>query len=193
MRFFEEQHIQHQQDNRLKIIEWIEKDAFRMETLKVASMLSLPDWCLAAGFVRNMVWDQLHEFNEPTLLTDVDLIYFDPHNIDPDNDLQYERQLKKACDLPWSVKNQARMHVRNDDLQYASTSDAMSYWVEVETAIGARLNADGKIIIIAPFGVTTLFDKCITINEKRIKRAEFKNRINEKCWLKIWPDLRVVD
>ncbi|MDG1438925.1 MAG: nucleotidyltransferase family protein, partial [Emcibacteraceae bacterium] len=184
-------HIQHQQDNLLKVIEWIEKDVYRMEALKVAATLSLPDWCLAGGFVRNMVWDQLHKINQPTPLNDIDLIYFDPDNIDPDNDVRFENHLREICDLPWSVKNQARMHIRNDDPPYTSTCDAMSYWVEVETAIGAKLSKSGNIEIITSFGLSTLFDKNITINQKRMKPDEFHARILSKNWLKIWPGLKV--
>ena len=34
---------------------------------------------IGAGFVRNKVWDFLHEFSEPSAgMSDVDLVYFDP-------------------------------------------------------------------------------------------------------------------
>ena len=35
-------------------------DQQRMEMLKVVAGLALPDCCIAAGFVRNLVWDHLH-------------------------------------------------------------------------------------------------------------------------------------
>ncbi len=41
------------------------------------------------------------------------------------------------------------MHERNNDNPYGSTSDAMTYWVEVETAVGANLSAQGDIEIIS--------------------------------------------
>ena len=43
-----------------QVIEWIESDRDRMEALELASTLGLNDWCLAAGFVRNLIWDKLH-------------------------------------------------------------------------------------------------------------------------------------
>lgn len=51
-----------------------------MEALSIASTLELSEWCLAAGFVRNLVWDRLHGFGCATDLNDIDLINFDPHN-----------------------------------------------------------------------------------------------------------------
>jgi len=176
-------------DYQKQIIYWLSLDEKRMEVLEFANSLKLNDWCLAAGFVRNMVWDKLHGYAEATALNDIDLIYFDPESLDMDQ--QYEDQLRSISNLPWSVKNQARMHVRNGDQPYLSTRDAMSYWVEVETAIGANISLDGMVSLIAPFGFEALFSNTITINQKRIKNAEFEQRIQGKKWLEIWPKLEI--
>jgi len=178
-----------QMDYYRTIKNWIRKDAIRMEALAIASELELPGWCLAAGFVRNLVWDQLHEFDRPTDLNDIDLIYFDPGNASESKDRALEERLGSVSDLPWSVKNQARMHQRNEDEPYLSTADAMSYWVELETAVGASLDQGGSIKIVAPFGVEALFQSTITVNSKRPKPKQFEDRIKQKRWLEIWPNL----
>ncbi|MBT5072834.1 MAG: nucleotidyltransferase family protein [Kordiimonadaceae bacterium] len=162
-----------------------------MDALEIASSLGLNDWCLAAGFVRNIVWDKLHGFDVATPLNDIDFIYFDLENVEVESELRYEERLKSISNLPWSVKNQARMHVRNDDKPYSSTTDAMSYWVEVETAIGASISSDGDISLVAPFGVEALFSNTVTINQKRIKRDAFEQRLCDKKWLEIWPRLKI--
>jgi hypothetical protein len=164
-----------------------------MDALKAAAKLSLPDWWIAAGFVRNMIWDKLHGYEKPTPLNDVDLIYFDPLNTDPDQEEKYEAALKAGSNYSWSVKNQARMHIRNEDAPYTSSSDAMSYWVEVEAAIGANITGSGEISLIAPFGLEIFFSNSITLNQKRIKRGAFKQRIDDKQWLKLWPKLKICD
>lgn len=56
---------------------WMTEDPERMEALSTAAELNLPDWCLAAGFVRNLAWDKMHGFSSATALNDIDLIYFD--------------------------------------------------------------------------------------------------------------------
>lgn len=175
------------------IREWMESDPMRMRALRLARALDLPDWCIAAGFVRNMVWDKLHGYNTPTPLEDIDFVYFDPCHATAEHDRRIELQLAEASpDLPWSVHNQARMHEHNGDTPYASTLDAMSYWVEQETAVGVRLDHGDCIEVIAAFELDGLFAKRITPNRrKRNSATEFSRRLARKNWLWIWPDLRV--
>ncbi|WP_028672469.1 nucleotidyltransferase family protein [Saccharospirillum impatiens] len=173
------------------IAQWITADPMRMEALTLASTLGLKDWCLAAGFVRNLVWDKTHGFSNATTLNDIDLIYFDAEDVSESREKALERHLYAMAALPWSVKNQARMHHRNSDSPYTSTADAMSYWVEVETAVGARIDTEGHITIVAPLGIDRLFDYTITPNVKRLKPNAFKQRMHDKNWLKTWPKLAV--
>lgn len=171
--------------------QWLAADPKRMQALRIAASCNLPDWCLAAGFVRNLVWDQLHGYASSTPLNDLDLIYFCPADCTEQRDRALEQQLIAHTSLPWSVKNQARMHLRNLDASYQSTADAMSYWVEVETAVGAMLTASGELKIVAPFGLALLFDLSITLNPKKLKLSEFQQRIVDKKWLELWPKLKV--
>ncbi|MCT8504744.1 nucleotidyltransferase family protein [Chromohalobacter moromii] len=180
-------------DYEAQIKKWIEQDAERMEALSIAADLCLPDWCLAAGFVRNLAWDKLHGFSAATALNDIDLIYFDPKDITEARDRRIEAKLRSTSAFPWSVKNQARMHERNVDDPYTSTTNAMSYWVEVETAVGATLNDNREVVLVAPFGVEALFNFTITLNPKRPKPADFRKRVAGKRWQEIWPELTVVD
>jgi uncharacterized protein len=39
----------------------IRSDAWMMECLQAVERLKLPDWYIAAGFLRNAIWDFLHE------------------------------------------------------------------------------------------------------------------------------------
>ena len=165
----------------------------RMQALNLAADLKLSDWCIAAGFVRNLVWDKQHGHSQLTPLNDIDLIFFDKINPIEEIDVQLEESLRLQTKMPWSVKNQARMNVRNGDKPYQSTSHAMSYWVEIETAIGARLDHNAQVELIAPFSYQALFSKTITMNPNRPKPTEFQTRIDNKRWLEIWPNLKVVN
>ncbi|NHQ85027.1 nucleotidyltransferase family protein [Iodobacter sp. HSC-16F04] len=168
---------------------WLKADPLRCQALRQAAALGLPDWCIAAGFVRNLVWDRLHGFTRPTPLTDIDLIYFNTEDISEEADRALEQRLMQDSDLPWSVKNQARMHVRNGDVPYLNTLDAMSCWPEPETAVGVRLEPD--LAFISPFPLENLRDLQITLNPKRPKISDFEARVAEKKWLEIWPKLQV--
>lgn len=180
-------------DYEAQIKKWVTEDSERMEALSMAAELCLPDWCLAAGFVRNLAWDKMHNFSPTTALNDIDLIYFDPKDVAEARDRGIEEKLRGISDFPWSVKNQARMHERNLDNPYTSTSNAMSYWVEVETAVGATLDDRGEVVIVAPFGVEPLFYYTITLNPKRPKPVDFRKRMAEKRWLEFWPKLAVAN
>jgi len=169
--------------------QWITEDQERMAMLEMAAEQGLSDWCLAAGFVRNLAWDRLHGYASATVLNDIDLIHFDREDPTEARDRRIEQVLVHRSGLPWSVKNQARMHERNRDAPYASTRDAMSCWVEVETAVGAALDDRGKIELVSAFGIEPLFDLTVTLNAGRPKPEAFKQRVTGKLWLEIWPKL----
>lgn len=171
--------------------QWLQQSPLHWQALRDARGLNLPDWCLAAGFVRNLIWDRLHGYTEVTPLNDIDLIYFDAKQASEAYDRELEVRLRAASEHNWSVKNQARMHTRNGDRPYVSTEDAMSYWVEVETAIGVTLDEQDNPILVAPFGVSANFNSRITLNTKRPKPEIFRHRVQSKGWLTRWPRLSV--
>ena len=162
-----------------------------MKVLKLVASLDLPDCFVAAGFVRNMVWDYLHGYPF-TKLNDIDVIYFDAQEIDKSvcRDAKLILQ-RKSPNSNWQVKNQSLIHLRNRDRPYKNTTDAMTFWPEIETAVGVRLGDSGQIHISAPFGTESLFLGKITYNPKRDKKT-FLHRVESKQWLRLWPDLQVV-
>lgn len=66
-----------------RIATWLGEDPVRCRLLLVLAGLQLPDAWLAAGFVRNLVWDRLHGYPEPTPLADLDVIHFGRSTADP--------------------------------------------------------------------------------------------------------------
>lgn len=173
-----------------KIEALVKADVERMEILSIVKKLNLPDCYVAAGFIRNLVWD--HIFSTSTPLNDIDIVFFDP--LDKSNSSAKEISAKLNEQFPdseWQVKNQAFMHHRNHDRPYKNTLDAMSFWPEKETAIGVSLDNNGALIFIDAFPLNNIFDGKITYNPKRNKRV-FRQRIAQKQWLKIWPNLQFV-
>jgi len=171
------------------ILNTILRDNHRIEALKAVKTLNLPDWLLAAGFVRNAIWDRLYEKNTP--LNDLDVIYFCDSDLSKQKDKYLEEQLFSiAPQFPWSVKNQARMHHKNQDKAYLSTLDAMSYWPEKQTSIGVQLNNQGKLQFKHCFDLSLWFDGTIQHNPTR-SRGLFLKRVNDKGWLKTWPELTI--
>lgn len=176
-----------------RLLGWIGEDTWRMDALYRARDLALPDWCLAAGFVRNLVWDRLHDYVTATPLNDIDLVFFDPEEMGAERDRALTRQLQIATGAPWSAKNQARMHLRHDHAPYASTADAMRFWVERETAVGVSLDSHGCLGLIAPLGVESLLAGRVTHNPLHADSRVFLRRIAAKGWRERWPLLEIVD
>src|SRR6476646_4010179 len=97
------------------IIKLIKEDQWMMEIIRAAQSLNLPDWWVCAGFVRAKIWDTLHQFSERTVLPDVDVIYYDETHTDELEEKRLEKKLSVLMpNIPWSVKNEARMHVVNN-------------------------------------------------------------------------------
>jgi hypothetical protein len=67
------------------ISDLLQADEWRMNVLLVAEKKALPDWWIGAGFLRNLIWDAL-EGNETEQPRDVDLVYFDSNNTQPEVD-----------------------------------------------------------------------------------------------------------
>ncbi|SJN58780.1 hypothetical protein VR7878_03036 [Vibrio ruber DSM 16370] len=174
-----------------KIVALIKRDPIRVAALEYVFELGLPQCYIAAGFVRNLVWDSLHHFKSATPLNDVDVIYFDPDESDPYAYLKYEAQLKGCMpQLNWQVRNQATMHERNGDQPYQSSVDAMRYWPEKETAVAVRQTGLNQYELVAVFGIGSLVRGCITHNPKR-SRTIFETRVHSKGWLVRWPCLKI--
>ncbi len=168
-------------------------DPLRMACLWAARELALPDWALGAGFVRNLIWDHLHQKAEPTPLNDIDLIYLDPSDPEGAGEREYEAWL--AVRVPgqhWEVRNQARMHVRQQVPPFASSLEALSHWVEVPTCIGVRLLANDEFEWLAPHGFGHNWSLQVSANPRcRQESRIFIDRIRDKQWQRIWPDLVV--
>ncbi|MEM9573353.1 MAG: nucleotidyltransferase family protein [Pseudomonadota bacterium] len=154
--------------------------------------LNIETACIGAGFVRNLVWDDLHGLESDCRDGDIDVLWFDAERLSSQVDLEIERKLKRLDpSFDWSVKNQARMHIRNNDRPYTDVADAMKFWPETATAIATRkLGSDCELI--APFGFDDLQNMVLrpTSNEKH-KREAFHNRIRTKGWTNRWPRISI--
>lgn len=172
----------------------IASDQRRMDVLRAVRDLDLPDCWVAAGFVRNCVWDHVHGHATSPLPEDIDVVWFDRARCDAERDVALERALRgRDGSVNWSVKNQVRMHARNGDAPYASATDAMRYWPETATAVGVRLGQGNTIEVAAPFGLDDLFGLAVrpTRGFALEKRAVYVARIGAKDWLARWPRLRI--
>lgn len=158
--------------------------------LKAIKELELNDCWIGAGFIRNTIWDFLHNIETYVPESDVDVIFYNDENTSLELELYLENKLRNFNpNLNWSVKNQARMKLKHN-LCYSTSFEAISYWPETATCIAARIDNQNTIETIYPYGCDDLLN-LILRPTPNINPSVFLNRINEKEWLKKWPKLKV--
>lgn len=182
--------------NEKDIIESIQKDEWMMSLLKAVKSADLRDGWICAGFVRSKIWDTLHGFNERTPLPDIDVIYFDDKNIGEDEEKEIENNLIIMYPgIPWSVKNEARMHLRNSVEPYTSSCDAVGKFPETATALGVKLDSRNKVILLAPHGVEDVINLIVKptpyFEADKERLAVYENRVRNKNWQLIWKQLKI--
>ena len=172
----------------------IESDPRAMRILRAAAGLGLPDWWIGAGFVRNRVWDAISGL-PPSVERDVDVAYFDPRKLDPGEDARVEAQATAAlAGVPWEIRNQARMHLRNGDRPYTSTLDAISRWPETATCVAVTLRGDA-VRLVCCHGLADLVGMVVRpapAFDNAEGRAKVRRRLAAKGWLDRWAGLRLV-
>uniref|UniRef100_UPI0026017FED nucleotidyltransferase family protein n=1 Tax=Ferrovibrio sp. TaxID=1917215 RepID=UPI0026017FED len=138
-------------------------------------------------------WDRLCGFTQRTPLNDIDIVYFDPANTGRAIEIAAEAELTAArVSQTWSVRNMARMHLKNRDEPYRDTADAIGHWLETPTAVAVTMDDDGGLRLLAPHGVADLLAGRVRptpSGERRI--ADYRARVMAKDWPSRWPKIVV--
>lgn len=178
----------------LDVLKLIENDEWMMKILTTVSTLNLPDWWICAGFVRSKIWDTLHGHSMRTPLSDVDVIFFDNQVLDEAEKKRLEQQLHAILpNEPWSVKNEARMHVANKITPYRSSKDAISKFPETATALGVKLDKQGNLQLAAPHGIKDVVSMEVRPTDFFVQDEErmkvYEHRVLKKDWKSTWRNL----
>ncbi len=181
------------------LIKIIREQDWLMELLQATRELDLPDWYIAAGAIRNTVWNVRHGFPAQNNQQDVDVVYFDSTDINGEKTESYQEALKsRVQNVRWEVVNQASAHlmdcVKEFDRQPAKSScEAMAYWSETPTGVGVRLERDDSFTIAAPHGLDDLMNLIVRPVPKPYQFLPlYEARVREKRWQIIWPKLTIL-
>lgn len=170
--------------------------------LKILSIISQlhPEVYLSAGAVRNTVWSYLHGKTYDLNTSDMDVTYYNANEYDDSYQKELQSDLKsKFPNQDWDVVNQALVHrwYRKDNGEtiqpLTSIEEALSLWSETATAVAIRFDSLGNLEIIAPFGLSDLFELNLRWNSALVSYQTFKNRVESKNWLQQWPKLKIVN
>ena len=171
----------------------VESDEWMMQVLRAAEKLNLPDWWIGAGFFRNKIWNAL-ENNSEHSVSDVDLVYFNPGDVNPETDWLYDKNMKDIFpNADWEIRNQARMHLKNNFEPFTSTADGISHWVETATCTAVKLEG-GKLKFLFCYGSEDLLNLVLRPTpyfKPGNSSNAFYDRIKNKGWQKRWPHLKI--
>lgn len=183
-----------------KLVQIICSNAWFMRVLETVAGCNLPDWCVGAGALRNIVWDHLHGYTNPSYLADVDVAFFDPSDVSPERDRVIQQQLtQRAPDVPWEVTNQAGVYLWFEEYfgypvePLQSIQDAVATWPETATSVAVRLTPVGAIEVIAPLGLADLFAMVVRRNPRRVSVEIYRQRVAAKQYLKRWPKVQIIE
>lgn len=170
-----------------------------MAILQAVRACDPPDWLVGAGVIRNLVWDHLHQYQMPTPLADVDVIFFDPQDMRPERDRLVQQELAQQLPhIAWEATNQAAVHLWYEDVfgfavpAFQSSEEAVGTWPETATSVAVRLLATDEIHIVAPCGLSDLFNMILRRNPCRVTREIFAQRVHAKQIVRKWSCVRVI-
>lgn len=161
--------------------------------------LALSDWRLVSGCIYQTAWNVLTGREPDYGLRDYDAAYFDPDTAYEAEDAHIKRvaaAFAPPLDAMVEVRNQARVHLwfeRKFGEPYAplgNTDEALERFVCPAFAVGARLEADGRISLAAPFGLDDLFAMRLRPNPRRAINPDGFARVLASARAR-WPELTV--
>jgi hypothetical protein len=175
------------------------RSSWHMSALDAVARSGAPDAWIAAGAIRDLVWDERfgHGFVPPSV-KDVDVVFFDPDDLTPERDHAVETALRRlAPELPWDAKNQAAVHLWYPErfgaevAPLVSVEDAVGTFPETASAVAARLH-EGRVEVVAPLGLADLMAGIWRCNPRRVSPHEAADRLRRKDTSRRWPRLTIV-
>jgi hypothetical protein len=170
-----------------------------MTVLEKARDLDLPDWLVFSGAVYQPVLNHLTGRAPDYGIKDYDLGYFDPSDTSYAAEDAVIRRVAAAFESPLKemveVRNQARVHLWFEDkfgegyAPLSHTAEALTRFVSPLLAVGVRLEGDGRLSILAPFGLDDLFALRLRPNPHRITQGFARTSASAKAR---WPEIEVV-
>lgn len=175
------------------VLALLQADDDMMIILRAMAELNLPDFWLAAGAVRNFIWNKLTNLPAFDHQTDMDVVYFDPEKTYEETLAIQEFLSNNYPNYHWEVKNQVDMHQHNPNtVPYQSACDAINKYPEKCTAIAVRLKND-KLELYAPYGLDDIINFRVSPTPYFLADEErmdvYRKRLMKKNWHEKWPQL----
>ena len=178
----------------------VRADADLMALLERVRDMGLPQWRLVAGCLYLTVWNALTLRPRGTGIRDYDVAYYDAGDLSWEAEDAVIRRVTaetRNCVGPVEVRNQARVHLWFEQRfgscaypQLSSADEALQYYASIAHAVGVRLEANGQLDVVAPFGLNDVFDMIVRPNRALANAASFDSKAARMK--AIWPEVVLV-
>lgn len=169
-----------------------------MYLLERLRSLALPEWRLVAGCLYQTVWNTLSGLPRRTGIKDYDVIYFDGGDLSweaEDEVIERVAAATRDCIGPVEVRNQARVHLwfaerfGCDYPRLTCADESLRYYCSIVHAVGVRLELNGALDVVAPFGLDDMFAMRIRPNRALPNAASHASKAARAR--ETWPDITV--
>ncbi|QBX36920.1 nucleotidyltransferase family protein [Brevundimonas sp. S30B] len=182
-----------------RLADIVRNDPDLMAVLTTVRGLGLNDWLVFSGAVYQSAWNNVTGRVPGYGVKDFDLGYFDP-------DVSWDAEdvvIKRVADA-FEEPLRSRVEVRNQRRvsewfpakfgepypPISETAEALTRFVAPAFAVGVRLEDDGHITVVAPFGLEDVFDMVIRPNPNRSVAKDW-DQITARA-LDRWPELTIM-
>ncbi len=177
----------------------VRSDPVSMHLLERLRDAALPEWRLVSGCLYQTVWNALTHRPRGTGIQDYDVIYFDGADLSWDAEDAIIRRVSETTTCgagPLQIRNQARVHLwyeQHFGLPYAalaSADEAVARYPVTVQAVGVRLEPDGRLDILAPFGLNDMFEMTVRPNPQSRDRSTYDAKAARIR--AVWPEATVL-
>ena len=182
-----------------RLADIVRNDSELMTVLTTLRGLDLPDWLVFSGAVYQSVWNHLTGRQPGFGVKDFDVGYFD-EDVSWDAEDAVIKRVENAFEEPFRSRVETRNQRRVSEWfpakfgqpypPIADTAEALTRFVAPAFAVGVRLEEDGQITVVAPFGLDDIFAMVIRPNPNRPLAKDW-DRVTARA-LERWPELIVI-
>jgi hypothetical protein len=168
------------------------------EVLAVVHAIGPAGAYVAAGAVRDTVWNALTGHPSSGPYGDVDVVYWAEAEPEGAAHALEARLRAHLPEIDWEVTNQATVYLWHRHAHglhvepHRNVAEGLATWPETATAVGIRLSVEDALEILAPLGLEDLFALHLRHNPVLTSRETFRQRVEGKRWLQRWPELELV-
>lgn len=176
----------------------VRADPDLMALLRLIRHAGLPDAWLVSGAIYQTVWNRLSGCPSRMGIKDYDIVYCDLSDLSWEAEDEVILRLTadvKPLDLPVEIRNQARVHLWFETRfgfpvpPLGSSAESLVRYASTTHAVACRLDAVGRLEILAPFGLRDVF--AMHLRPNRLLPNGPSHDSKALRFLRHWPNLTV--